>query len=351
VQRTAPLVRRPGRRRRLSSRLTNLTLLVTLLIVFATGAGAVATGSPQGRWIVVAHGVAAIGVVVLVPAKSRVVRAGLRRARRSRWVSLLLGVLVVGTLVAGLAHSTGLVRSVAGVRTMWLHVALALLLLPLACWHLAARRVRPRRSDLSRRSVLRAGGLIAGSAALYGAVWVLTGVAGLPGARRRFSGSYETASFEPASLPETIWLADRVPDVVIDSWRLVVADAAGRYELALADLRRLTVRQRAVLDCTSGWYSVQDWAGAPVRALLRDVGDARSLLVHAMTGYWVRLPLTDVDRLLLAHSVGDRPLSPGHGFPLRLVAPGRRGYWWVKWVDRIELSTDPWWWQPPFPVT
>ena len=45
------------------------------------------------------------------------------------------------------------------------------------------------------------------------------------------------------------------------------------------------------------------------------------------------------------------PLSVGHGFPARLVAPGRRGFWWVKWVDRIELQTTPWWWQPPFPVT
>jgi len=43
--------------------------------------------------------------------------------------------------------------------------------------------------------------------------------------------------------------------------------------------------------------------------------------------------------------------AAGHGYPLRLAAPGRRGYWWVKWVDRIELQATPWWWQPRFPVT
>jgi Oxidoreductase molybdopterin binding domain len=346
------LRRRSDRRRRLpSSRLTNLMLLVALLTVFATGAGAVATGSARGRWIVVAHGVVSLAVVGLIPAKARVIRAGLRRGRRSRWISVLLGLLVAATLVAGVVHSTGLLRSLAGVPTMWLHVALALLLVPLACWHVIARRVRPRRGDLSRRTLLHAAGLAAVSAALYGAATVVTAVAGLPGARRRFTGSYETASFEPAAMPQTIWLADAVPDVDPDRWRLVVTDAAGRYELSLEDVRRLSTRRRALLDCTSGWYSVQDWEGTPVRALLRDVGTARSLLVHSTTGYWVRLPVTDLDGLLLAHSVGGRPLAPGHGFPLRLVVPGRRGYWWVKWVDRIELSTDPWWWQPPFPVT
>ena len=47
---------------------------------------------------------------------------------------------------------------------------------------------------------------------------------------------------------------------------------------------------RATLDCTSGWYSRQDWSGVPVSALLRSTGRARSLLVHPVTGYWIRFP-------------------------------------------------------------
>jgi DMSO/TMAO reductase YedYZ molybdopterin-dependent catalytic subunit len=48
--------------------------------------------------------------------------------------------------------------------------------------------------------------------------------------------------------------------------------------------------------------------------------------------------------------VGGRPLSVGHGFPARLVAPGRRGFWWVKWVSEIDVDDSPWWWQPPLPL-
>ena len=36
--------------------------------------------------------------------------------------------------------------------------------------------------------------------------------------------------------------------------------------------------------------------------------------------------------------------------PVRLVAPHRRGFWWVKWVAVVELSDLPAWGQSPFPL-
>jgi DMSO/TMAO reductase YedYZ molybdopterin-dependent catalytic subunit len=44
---------------------------------------------------------------------------------------------------------------------------------------------------------------------------------------------------------------------------------------------------------------------------------------------------------LLATHVGSEQLSYEHGFPLRLIAPGRRGFEWVKWITGIEVLTDP----------
>jgi DMSO/TMAO reductase YedYZ molybdopterin-dependent catalytic subunit len=106
-------------------------------------------------------------------------------------------------------------------------------------------------------------------------------------------------------------------------------------------------RVTAVLDCTGGWWTEQTWTGARVARLLPP-GTAGTVTVISATGYRRRLPLSD--DLLLASGVGGRPLTPGHGAPLRLVVPGRRGFHWVKWVVRIEHDDRPWWWEPPLPL-
>jgi DMSO/TMAO reductase YedYZ molybdopterin-dependent catalytic subunit len=76
-----------------------------------------------------------------------------------------------------------------------------------------------------------------------------------------------------------------------------------------------------------------DWVG-------RD-GESPHVRVVSRTGYRWSFSLDDARDLLLATQVGSEALSHEHGAPVRLVAPGRRGFEWVKWVDRIEVHDGP----------
>jgi DMSO/TMAO reductase YedYZ molybdopterin-dependent catalytic subunit len=136
----------------------------------------------------------------------------------------------------------------------------------------------------------------------------------------------------------TSWLNDGTPDVDASEW-------AGR--LAGLPLRSVT----CALDCTSGWYSVNRWTGAALGDVLGALPEGtRSVLVRSHTGYTRRFDVSELHGLLLATHLDGVPLAPGNGAPVRLVAPGRRGFWWVKWVSSAEPSTRPAWWQLPFPL-
>src|SRR3982074_123204 len=146
---------------------TNLALLALLTIAFLSGWVAFAFASAPVRWSLVIHAVGGFGILILLPWKSMIGRRGLGRPRPRPRAAVLFGLLVLISLVAGLLHSTGLLVQWGPLTAMEFHVGGAIAAVPLAIWHVAARPVRVRPTDLSRRSVLRAGAVVAGAAVAY----------------------------------------------------------------------------------------------------------------------------------------------------------------------------------------
>lgn len=331
----------------MSAAQVNLWLVVAVAGAAITGLVSWAVGTEWSRLWTALHAVFGVMILVLTPAKTvGSVRVGMRRGRSSRWVSVLFGILVLAVIVLGLAHSTGAWTGVGYWTSLWTHFLLAFIALPLLLWHVTARPVRSRAVDLDRRMLL-GGGAAAGLAAVaVGGVELGVRALGTSGASRRFTGSHEVGSMDPTSMPTVSWIDDTAPATTApDRWELTIAGD----RVDLADLAELTRPLDAVLDCTGGWWSAQSWDVVPVGDLLRT--GARSFQVRSATGYSRLFPMRDAADVFVAVGYGGEPLRRGHGAPLRIVAPGRRGPWWVKWVTEIEPSDRPWWLQLPFPAT
>jgi len=336
-----------------AGRRTNLALLVVLTTAFGTGLLAMSVGSPTGSAVVTAlHAAAGLALLLLVPWKSVVVRRRLRRGP-ARVDALLLALAVAVSLVAGLVHSVTGPIAVGEISALDVHVGAAVVAAVVAVVHVVRRPQPVRRIDLSRRTALRTLALVGGSALAYGVVEGTTRVLDLPGASRRSTGSYEVGSGDPRRMPVTQWFLDDVPRIDVDSYVLtIVASGEVMARIPYADVvSQSTASVDAVLDCTGGWWSRQQWRGVLLDRLLPGPEvPGRSVKVVSATGFHRRLPRRAATSVLLATSVGEARLSPGHGAPVRLVVPGRRGFWWVKWVERVEVSSAPWWWQPPLPL-
>lgn len=336
----------------------NTALLVLVPLTLVAGLGALLTGDPARAWVVGLHGIGGYAIVALLSHKAVVVLRAYRRRRLfglKGLAFLALALLLLALLGTGFAWSYAGPVWLGRISLMVVHGLLGVALAGLLLWHVAARRFVLRLPPArDRRAFLR---LAVAGLAGWGAWWLadpLKRALALSGTTRRFTGSYETGSYT-GLFPATSWLFDTPPDLDPATWRLVVDGLVARpLALGYDEVVALADRTQAVvLDCTGGWYSAQVWSGVSLARLLELAGvrpEARSIRIESVTGYARHLDLSEAADGLLATHVAGEPLDRAHGFPARLVIPGRRGFAWVKWVTRVHLSARPAWLQSPLPL-
>jgi len=343
-------------------RRTDWTLALCMGLAFATGLAGNLIGRPEGRWVFALHGMAGFALALfLIPKLRRVLPRLAHRASRDRATAYGLlatggALLVVGS---GVAWVLGGTLDAAGFNLLNWHIALGFALVLAVSAHMIARAKPLRRRDLvGRRQALR-------WLALVG-----VGVAAWPaGARlaaegQRFTGSRplgQGADGTPdTNWPPTSWVADAPRPLDPATWQLAVSGHVTtpltlHYDaitaMAVGDTTgdaATTGTVAAILDCTGGFYTAQEWRGVRVGDVLESAGvrpGAGWVRFVSVTGYRWSLPLAEArDALLATHTLvrGEAvPLSHGHGGPVRLVAPGRRGFQWVKWVVAVDVLTAP----------
>ena len=99
----------------------------------------------------------------------------------------------------------------------------------------------------------------------------------------------------------------------------------------------------ATLNCVEGWSVTILWEGVLVRDLLNEttpLRNATTVTLTAYDGYTSSFPLSYFmnNSIILAYKMNNLTMPPERGYPFQLVAEGKWGYKWVKWVTDITLT-------------
>lgn len=126
-------------------------------------------------------------------------------------------------------------------------------------------------------------------------------------------------------------------------WGLVEKERTLSFDQFVALPR---VRVLSDIHCVTRWSRLDNlWEGVSTTVICDLVNvDSRAqfVIVHGAGGFSTNLRLDDFTQedVLLALKHDDEPLSPEHGYPVRLVVP--RLYFWksTKWVQGIEFRAE-----------
>jgi DMSO/TMAO reductase YedYZ molybdopterin-dependent catalytic subunit len=173
--------------------------------------------------------------------------------------------------------------------------------------------------------------------------------------RSRAETKVREAGYDPSRLPPGQHLTDKWPVLHagsvpryddLSTWTFrVFGEVEAPLELSWEQFGELP-RSSNVQDihCVTRWSkfdtSFEGVHWRELAKLVRPKPSARFAIAHAEAGFTANVPLSFLERddaLLATHGDGE-VLTPEHGYPLRLVIPGK--YFWksAKWLRGIELS-------------
>jgi DMSO/TMAO reductase YedYZ molybdopterin-dependent catalytic subunit len=159
---------------------------------------------------------------------------------------------------------------------------------------------------------------------------------------------------EPRSLPPGQRLTPelravsygRVPHIDLATWSLRIGgDTQAREAVSLSWADLLSMPQIVVRSdhhCVSRNTALDlEWSGVAARAivdLVPPADEVRHVLVSAARGYSSSIRIEDLSspRAVFATHLDGDPLSPEHGWPLRLVLPHLYGWKGPKWVGALD---------------
>jgi DMSO/TMAO reductase YedYZ molybdopterin-dependent catalytic subunit len=132
-----------------------------------------------------------------------------------------------------------------------------------------------------------------------------------------------------------------------DKYRLIISGLVDSMRVYTYDeiVTRPSQEKVLTLNCVEGWSVTILWEGVLVRELIEEAGvkpEANTVIFHAHDGYSSSFPLSYImdNDIMMAHNMNGLVMPPQRGFPFQLVAEGKWGYKWVKWISKIEISDD-----------
>ena len=138
-----------------------------------------------------------------------------------------------------------------------------------------------------------------------------------------------------------------IQEVDIEEYRLIVdglVDNKQEYKYSVLQEKE-HIKKVITLNCVTGWSVKALWEGIPLKSIFKEVevkDEANTVIFYSPDGYTTSLPLSFImeNNIMIADKVNDVQLPPRQGFPFQLIAEQKYGYKWIRWINRIELSSD-----------